>query len=137
METHTSRYLKSISVIKSYDVPAIKHAREIIEKNITDHWSLEILAAKVGINNFKLKVGFKQLYNDTPYQFLIKLRLEKASRLLLDTDLSIKEVADRIGFDSYRGFSKAFKNNYGVLPTMYRKTRERYCHRYLEFASIL
>jgi transcriptional regulator GlxA family with amidase domain len=120
MRSDTASDLKYFFVIKSYDVPAINRAREIIEGNIYDHWSLGILASKAGINEFKLKVGFRQLFNDTPYQYLIRLRLKRASDLLVNTDLCLKEVAERVGFDSCRVFSRCFKKNFGILPKHYR-----------------
>jgi len=126
-------FSKSIVRIKSYDMPALERAKEIIEKNLTDHWSLVLLASKAGINEFKLKIGFRELYQTTPYQYLVGLRLRKAKDLLENTDLTIQEVADRVGFDSYRGFSKAFKKNYGILPTKYREIEEEYFQKYQGF----
>lgn len=116
-------FRKSIVSLKSYDRPAIESAKEIIDANLTDHWSLALLASKAGINEFKLKTGFRELYNTTPYEYLVGLRLEKGKALLEDTDLSIQEIADKVRFDSYRGFSKAFKSLYGILPREYRESR--------------
>jgi len=105
---------------KSYDIPAIERAKQIIESNVTDHWSLCLLASKAGINEYKLKAGFRHLYKISPYQYLVKLRLEKSKELLESTDLSIQEVADRVGFDGYRGYNKAFRKSCGMLPTEFR-----------------
>jgi len=113
----------STSGLKSYDLFAIEQAREIIEKNLTNHWLIPHLAFKAGINEKKLKQGFREVYKISPYQYLIQLRLCKAKDLLEDTDLSIQQVANQVGFDSYRGFSKAFKKVYKVLPTSYRKIK--------------
>jgi AraC family transcriptional activator of pyochelin receptor len=114
------------SKIKSYDLPAIERARQIIEKNPTDHWIIPILADKAGINECKLKRGFKELYLTSPYKYLVKLRLEKAKLILEETDHTIQEIADRVGFESYKGFSLAFKNAFGILPSQYRKQTESF-----------
>lgn len=117
-------FLKKTCTIKNYDLPAVKLAKEIIEKNLTDHWSLNMLASKAGINVFKLKIGFKQLYNESPYKFLVRLRLEEASRLLIDTDLPLKEIAYRTGFDSRDGFTRSFRKKYKQSPREWRKKQE-------------
>jgi AraC-like DNA-binding protein len=124
MRKTTASFRKNI--VKSYDLPAIEHAKQIIEQNLSDHWHLSMLASKAGLNEFKLKVGFKELYKISPYQYLIKLRLEKARHLLKNTDLNIQQVADRVGFDGYRGFSKAFRKLFGVLPTQFRGLEQEY-----------
>jgi AraC-like DNA-binding protein len=110
--------------LKSYDIPAIERAKEIIDSNVTDHWSLCLLAAKAGINEFKLKAGFRYLYKTSPYKYLVKLRLEKSIDLLQNTDLTIQLVADRVGFDDFRGYNKAFRKSYGMLPTEFRSRSE-------------
>jgi len=131
MRSSNHPFHKTIVRIKNYDKPAIERAREIIGTNLTDHWSLALLASKAGINEYKLKIGFRELYKTTPYQYLVRLRLEKAKALLEDTDLSIQLVADRVGFNTYRGFSKAFKKIYGVLPTKYRVQEDDYYNEYI------
>jgi transcriptional regulator GlxA family with amidase domain len=125
MRKTTTSFRKRI--VKSYDLPSIELAKQIIEQDLIDHWPLSILASKAGVNELKLKVGFKELYKISPYQYLIKLRLEKARQLLENTDLNIKEIATRIGFDGYRGFSKAFRKNFGVPPAEFRSLEEA-CH---------
>jgi len=106
---------------KLYDFDAIEKARQIIEKTPTDHWTIPILAYKAGINECKLKKGFKELYRVSPYRYLLRLRLEKARVMLANTDYTIQEIAFKIGFETYKGFSLAFKNAFGMLPTRYRK----------------
>ena len=117
--------------VKLYDAPAIEKAKKIISKNLIDHWPLPILAAMVGINESKLKIGFKELYKTTPYQFLITLRLEKAKSLLETTHDSIQEIAQKVGFDNYRGLNRAFKRAYSIMPTEYRSKLE-ICYSYTE-----
>jgi AraC family transcriptional regulator, transcriptional activator of the genes for pyochelin and ferripyochelin receptors len=108
------------NMIKEYDIPAIREARHIIEVSIRDHICIPDLAEKCGLNEFKLKQGFRELYNTSPYKYLVHLRLQLARTLLEDTDLTINQIADRIGFESYNGFSTAFKKAYKLSPTIYR-----------------
>lgn len=110
-----------IEKTKLYDIPAIEKAKEIIEMHPSEHFYISTLAEKVGINEFKLKLGFRELFKTSPYQYLIQLRLEQAKSLLEETDLTINEIADSVGFKSYNGFSTTFKRLFKLSPTHYRK----------------
>ena len=79
------------------------------------------LSHTFGTNEYKLKYGFKQLYGQTVFRFLIDERLRKACVLIQHTDTSIKEVAHLTGFISAPHFSKAFKEKYGFTPRDLRK----------------
>jgi AraC family transcriptional activator of pyochelin receptor len=105
---------------KLYDVAALELAKSIIEKDPISHIHIPILAVKAGINEFKLKVGFRELFHTSPYQYRLRLCLEKAKTLLEETDDTIDQIASKVGFDSYTGFSTAFKKAYFIAPTEYR-----------------
>jgi len=110
-----------IEKTKLYDIPAIEKAKQIIETDPSEHIFISRLAEKVGLNEFKLKLGFRELFKISPYQYLLQLRLQQAKTLLEDTDLTINEIADSVGFKSYNGFSTTFKRLYKLSPTHYRK----------------
>lgn len=57
--------------------------------------------------------------------YVLKLKLNKAERMLVEKDLSITEVSDNCGFYDPNYFSRAFKKEYGVSPTYYKKTTLR------------
>ena len=105
---------------KLYDVPALELAKAIIEKDPVRHIHIGILADKAGINEFKLKQGFRELFQTSPYQYRLHLCLEKAKQLLEDTDDTIDQIASKVGFDTYNGFSTAFKKAFNIAPTEYR-----------------
>jgi len=113
-------YEQPISRTKLYDVPAIELARSIIEKDPVSHIHIPMLADKAGINEFKLKVGFRELFQTSPYQYRLRLCLEKAKLLLEETDDTIDQIASKVGFDTYNGFSTAFKKAFSIAPTEYR-----------------
>jgi AraC-like DNA-binding protein len=113
-------YDQPISRTKLYDVPALELARSIIERDPVAHIHIPMLANKAGINEFKLKVGFRELFQTSPYQYRLRLCLEKAKTLLEDTDDTIDQIASKVGFDTYNGFSTAFKKAYSIAPTEYR-----------------
>lgn len=113
-------YEQPISRTKLYDVPAIELARSIIEKDPVAHIHIPMLADRAGINEFKLKVGFRELFQTSPYQYRLRLCLEKAKALLEETDDTIDQIASKVGFDTYNGFSTAFKKAFCIAPTEYR-----------------
>jgi len=113
-------YGHPIERTKLYDVPAIELAKSIIDKDPVSHIHIPMLADKAGINEFKLKVGFRELFQTSPYQYRLHLCLERSKILLEETDDTIDQIAQRVGFDTYNGFSTAFKKAYGYAPTEYR-----------------
>jgi AraC-like DNA-binding protein len=113
-------YEQPIERTKLYDVPAIELAKKIIERDFVSHIHIPMLADKAGINEFKLKVGFRELFQTSPYQYRLRLCLAKAKELLEDTDDTIDQIAYKVGFDTYNGFSTAFKKAFCIAPTEYR-----------------
>ena len=111
-----------IEKTKLYDVPALELAKSIIEKDPVRHIHISALADKAGIHEFKLKLGFRELFQTSPYQYRLHLCLEKAKELLETTDDTIDQIASKIGFETYSGFSTAFKKVYHVAPTEYRQS---------------
>lgn len=105
---------------KLYDIPAIERAKQIIERDPIPHIHIPVLADKAGINEFKLKLGFRELFKTSPYQYRLHLCLERAKILLEETDDTIDQIALKVGFDTYNGFSTAFKKAFNIAPTVYR-----------------
>ena len=91
-------------------------AREWLIQNYANPNSLAGLSKISGLNEFKLKQGFRSLFNSSAIDFLINYRLEKAHELLLNTRKTISEVAYETGYTSPAYFGKAFKKKYGYSP---------------------
>jgi AraC family transcriptional activator of pyochelin receptor len=106
--------------IKSYDIPHIHEAVKILEKDPSRSFTVSALALEVGINSFKLREGFKQLYNNTIYQFRLRLRLRLAMQLLEETDLTIEQIAYKTGFDSRDSLSRCFRKKLSCSPSEWR-----------------
>lgn len=102
--------------ISREDYVAIKLAKKILEEHFESPPTTEMLAKAVGINAFKLKQGFKNYYDKSIYQYVIKRRMENAMMLLSTSGLNIREVASRVGYVNQSHFSKVFKKMYGVNP---------------------
>jgi transcriptional regulator GlxA family with amidase domain len=108
--------------IKSYDFPYIFEAEKILATNPARQLTITALALEVGINSFKLRVGFKQLFKTTIHQYRLDLRLSLAKQLLNETDLTINEIAFKTGFESRDGFGRCFRRKFHESPREWRKT---------------
>lgn len=98
-----------------HDKDCITYAREYLQQHITDPPTLQELAAIAGTNTFKLKNGFKELFNNTVFGYLSEMRLDQA-RTLLQEGIPIKEVADRTGYSSVQHFSTSFRKKFSMPP---------------------
>ncbi|WP_308548174.1 two-component regulator propeller domain-containing protein [uncultured Parabacteroides sp.] len=94
----------------------------IIESHLDDTvFSIDRLAEEIAISRRSLYNKFKQLTGMTPNDFILNYKLKKAAFLLTnDINLSIGEIADRLGFGSPRYFSRCFKNQFDISPMDYR-----------------
>lgn len=82
--------------------------------------SIPMLAHTFGINEFKLKNGFRQLYDTTVFGFHRQQRLKRAKFLIQTTEMYLKDIAILMGFRDTSHFTKAFKREYGCLPRTFK-----------------
>jgi len=106
-----------------YEMDRIQAAREMIRKNIRYHFVIREIAQKIGMNEFKLKNAFRELFGIGVYEYLRSERMQVARQLLEEPGRSIKEIASMIGYRSVNSFIKAFKQMFGVTPGDFRKKR--------------
>lgn len=78
--------------------------------------SLHLLCRRFGLNEFKLKKGFKQLFGNTVFGFVQELKMKSARAMLVEKRMNVNEVADHLGYSSPNHFSAAFKKMYGYSP---------------------
>jgi AraC-like DNA-binding protein len=110
-------HTKPGKIIKSqHDRDSIQFAGQYLLQHLHQPPSLQELAKIAGTNEFKLKQGFKELYNNTVFGYLSDYKLEQAKGLLLAGALPIKDLADQLGYSSVQHFSNAFKKKFGVTP---------------------
>lgn len=106
-------------LIDEENVLKIKKAKEIIIANMAEPPSLEELSHQVGLTLKKLKMGFKQIYGDTVYGFLIDFKMETARKLLDSGSYNVNEVGLKIGYSTGSHFIAAFKKKFGTTPKKY------------------
>lgn len=109
------QYCKSKS-----DIDKIHEAKGILLSDLDDPPSILELSRNVGINDKKLRYGFKKIFNQTIYGCLFDYKMDLARKLLLDTDKLILEIADECGYDYASHFTTAFKRKFGLTPLEYR-----------------
>jgi AraC-like DNA-binding protein len=101
---------------KEQDQDRIRQAKMIIEQNLINPCSLIELAHKVGLNDFKLKKGFREVLGTTVFGYLYDLRMNKATLLLKEGKL-VRDVAYEVGYKNAHHFTVAFKKKFGYLPS--------------------
>jgi AraC-like DNA-binding protein len=97
-------------------VRKIRKAKDYLLQEYQQPPTLPELAKMIELNESQLKIGFKEIYGNTPYQFLLDHKLEIANQLLLSQKFQVNEVADKIGYTNVSHFIDAFKKKYGVTP---------------------
>ncbi|HEX6971655.1 MAG TPA: AraC family transcriptional regulator [Limnochordia bacterium] len=78
------------------------------------------IARHVGLSPGHFSVYFRMRTGISPYQYLLRLRLERAKALLLEARTTIGQVAEQVGFNSQFHFSRAFKKAFAVTPSAFR-----------------
>lgn len=109
--------------LESSDINRIYQAKEILICNIQSPPSLLELSRRVGLNDYKLKRGFRQVFNTTVYKYLQSYRMEQAKLLLTQPLLSVANVARDVGYSSQSRFCDAFKKNFGMTPREYKTSQ--------------
>ena len=100
-----------------------RKTHEIITTNIEQHFSAKLLADKFKISESSLKKYFKGIYGQNISFYLKDLRLETAAKLLINSKLSVNEIANKVGYLNQSKFSAVFKEHFHVTPLEYRKQR--------------
>ncbi|MBE8719975.1 helix-turn-helix transcriptional regulator [Sphingobacterium pedocola] len=104
-------------LIKGDDIFKLEQAREVLKSRYASPPTQKDLSREVGLNEFKLRRGFKEYFGITVYDFITRLRMEKARKLLLEEQMTISEVTALVGFSHQNNFSIAFKKYFGLPPS--------------------
>ena len=102
------------------DIERIYQAREILFYHVHEPPSLVSLARQVGLNERKLKEGFRQVFDNTVFGCLYDYRMQQAQALLLNRDITIAGIAATIGYKSPTSFNAAFRRKFGLSPKAYQ-----------------
>lgn len=109
-------------VITSMDEKLIEKAIKYVEDNISrTELSVEELSRELGMSRTHLYKKTLQITGKTPIEFIRVIRLKRAAQLLHDSRLQVSEVAFQVGFNNPKYFSRYFKEEFGVLPSVYQE----------------
>jgi AraC-like DNA-binding protein len=105
------------SELRADEVEKLYKLRSFLDSNFLSDLTLSQLSRTCLLNEFKVKRGFKALFGQTVFGYLRKLRMDYAQRLLLDSKLTVEEVASELGYEHAQHFSTAFKKFTGRNPS--------------------
>jgi AraC-like DNA-binding protein len=94
-----------------------------IHKNYSNNLTLKEIADIAHLSVSECTRGFKKSIHMTPYFYLIKYRINKSCDLLIATDYTITEIAQRVGFNNANHFIQSFKKHLNITPKEFRKIR--------------
>ena len=106
---------------QSEQVEIIRQVHEYLTLHIGERITIEELSRRYLINPTTLKSVFKSVYGNSLAAHINEHRMEHAAKLLIQTDLSIAEIGQQVGYESQSKFTSAFKRCYQMLPKEYRK----------------
>ncbi len=108
--------------VTSLDEKLIEAAVKYVEENMerTD-LSVEELSRHLGMSRVHLYKRMRQVTGKTPIEFIRVLRLKRAAQLLRESQLNVSEIAYQVGFNNPKYFSTYFKQEFGVLPSVYQE----------------
>jgi AraC-like DNA-binding protein len=99
-------------------------ARDYIDATYAGPLTLADVARTAGLSPNYLLRSFRQLFNQTPYQYITARRLDLARRLLAETEHPISEICLVVGFESLGSFSWLFRRKIGIAPSEYRRRHQ-------------
>lgn len=102
------------------EVDRIHQARTILLQRLDNPPSLLELACLVGLNDYTLKRGFKQVFGKTVFGYLHDYRMEQSQQLLSSGEMKVEEMAQMVGYGDLSAFGRAFRKKFGVSPRNYK-----------------
>lgn len=102
--------------LSNADMQKVRDAREILLADLHNPPSLSALARQTGLNEFKLKSGFRKMFGRPVFSYLKEYRLERARELIRGGGKSVTEVAYETGYSTLQHFSNEFRKKFGVNP---------------------
>ena len=111
--------------INAEEEKMVSQMLKAIEAHIDDEqYNADQLARDIAMSRASLYKKMQTILGITPTDFIRNVRLKRAAQFLADTQLSINEIADRVGFVTARNFSSQFKKMFGVTPSEYREPQK-------------
>lgn len=104
------------TALRRNDVSTFHDLKDYLDNTLSENHSLKALATEFGVNEFKLKKGFREVFGTTVFGYLIDKRLTFSKALLQEGGFTVNEVASKVGYKNANHFSTAFKEKFGISP---------------------
>lgn len=114
---HTLQLTSMKEKWRKEDQEKIFAVKEYLDRAYLHPLTMKDLTYEFGLNEFKLKKGYKHFFNTTVFAYILHLRMLKAKALLSDPQMTISEVAQFIGYNNTGSFSYEFKKRFGYSPS--------------------
>jgi len=102
--------------------PKLSIALQLIHNYPEKNWTLEKLSKEAGMSRTLFANKFKEIVGETPLSYLTRWRMLKAKQFLIESSVSISEVAEKVGYSSEAAFNRVFKKNVLKTPAVFRRT---------------
>ena len=102
-------------------IETVKAVHAFLVERLSEHYTIEELSERFRLSPTVLKRCFRGVYGEPIYAYLKRYRLQVAERLLREGELTVGEIAARVGYLNPNKFTSAFRAEYGAPPTAYRK----------------
>lgn len=109
------------SKLKADDINSLHNAKDILTRTWKQPPSLLELARLVGLNDYKLKLGFKELFGTTVFGYVRGLRMNEARSILEQGKANVSEAAGMVGYHNLSHFALMFRKTYGYNPSEFGK----------------
>lgn len=107
-----------------YDRKAMESMKELLYERLIDPPRIKELTRITGLNQQKLMAGFKQVNGITIYEYVKRIRMQRAIELLLESDVPVSEIAKSVGYCGDGHFHEAFRDVYGTTPGKLRNASQ-------------
>lgn len=113
---------------RGLDERQLRLVESAIHERIAEPISVSALSSVAGLSRSHFSNAFRTSVGRTPHAYVVRLRLERAMKLMGETDTALSEIALATGFADQAHFSNAFRRAVGMTPTQWRKSNARACN---------
>jgi transcriptional regulator GlxA family with amidase domain len=111
------------NAVRGLDARQLRLVNGTIEEKIGEPITVSMLSSIAGLSRSHFSHAFRNSVGSTPHAHVVRLRLERAMKLMLDSDVALSEIALATGFSDQAHFSNKFRRTIGTTPTQWRRSQ--------------